>query len=80
MATVLDAINVLGKAAEGKNDKETHKLIKKVIICMEDGNKKWPDKALCKLVFKLKPADKNLFLNVLRDMDQGLAEHFTIEV
>lgn len=76
MATIFNAINELGEANKGLDDRGSHKLIKQTIKCITKGNTKWPTNELCKTVFDLKNADKRMFLSLLVEMDIALDEHF----
>lgn len=74
---ILGAIALLGEINNGKSDYETHKLVKQVIAAMEEKKRKdWPDKRLRELVNSLDKIQRNYFLETLKDMDEGLSEHY----
>lgn len=73
---VIAAIEVLGRTTQGKSDKEQHLVIKQVIKAMETRNSKWPSDELTKVVHNLDNVSRDIFLAVLKDMDQGLTEYY----
>lgn len=76
MATVLDAITEFGNVGQGKPDKEVLKIAKQTIKAIETRNSKWPSTQLCKVVHNLKDNDRDLFLLIIKDMEQGLIEAY----
>ena len=74
---LLGAITLLGKTNEGFTDQETHAYLKKVAEAMETKNRSlWPDKELRTHVNALDKTQYDLFLNVVRDMIEGLDDHY----
>jgi len=79
---VLGAIALLGEINNGKSDRETHKLVKRIIVAMDEKKRKeWPDKRLRELVNKMDKLQRSYFLETLKDMDYALDEYYsTLEV
>lgn len=74
---ILAAIALMGEINEGKNDKETHKMVKQIIKAMtEKKRQSWPDKRLRKLVNEMDDLSKKYFLATLYDMDEALTNYF----
>jgi isopropylmalate/homocitrate/citramalate synthase len=74
---ILSAIALLGEINDGKSDRETHKLVKKIIKAMEEKKRQeWPDKRLREMVNKMDNIQRNYLLETLKDMDQALTEHY----
>lgn len=76
---LLGAITILGETNEGFTDQETHAYLKKVLEAMETKNRQlWPDKNLRGYVNALDKTQYELFLNVVKDMVEGLDEHYGV--
>jgi hypothetical protein len=74
---ILSAIALLGEINDGKSDRETHKLVKQIIVAMEEKKRKvWPDKRLREMVNKMDNIQRNYLLMTLKDMDVALTEAY----
>jgi hypothetical protein len=60
---------------KGKTDQESFDNVSLVAQIMDGKvHRQWPDNDLCKAVYALEPDDKALFLDVLKDILEGMIE------
>lgn len=72
---IMDAIKLMGETNEGKSDKETHVMVRKIIKAMtEKKRQEWPTKELRQCVNGMDTLQRKLFLETLLDMNKALDE------
>jgi hypothetical protein len=76
---IMTAIAMIGQINEGRSDKETYKLVCKIVRAMEKRKRQeWPNKELRRVVNSFDPASRNLFLLTMKDMKEALEEAYKL--
>lgn len=76
---ILDFIALLRLVNNGKDDRETQKLIKKIIFAIKNKKRKeWPDKDLRAMYNQMEKIQKQWLLQTLIDMDKAIDEAYAI--
>lgn len=74
---ILDLITRLGVINDGKDDKETLKLINKIIWAASNKKRSdWPDKELRSMYNQMDEVQKDWFLQTMIDMSVALEEYY----
>lgn len=76
---ILDFITKLGEVNEGKNDKETQKLVKKIVYAITNKKRQaWPDETLRYIFNKMSKEQQRWTLQVLKDINKDIEEAYKL--